>query len=117
MARNTWLILIMLAAALGYCHHRGQPKPLTVGQTLPDISLQDLHGEWHSLSEYRGHRVLFSFWASWCGYCVAEMPDLNSAQAKYAANSPSRRGSVVIGIATEGGTRRALSLQRIRCSI
>ncbi len=42
----------------------------------PDFTLKNLAGEDVSLSDYRGKFVLINFWATWCGFCDMEMPDL-----------------------------------------
>jgi cytochrome c biogenesis protein CcmG, thiol:disulfide interchange protein DsbE len=59
----------------------------------PDLTLEDLEGKAHSLSDYLGQVVLVNMWASWCPPCVAELPTLNKFHDNYAAN-----GFVVIGI-------------------
>jgi peroxiredoxin len=103
LSRSNWLILglAVLAAALGgYAQHRGQrPAPLetaAIGQPLPAISLPDLDGKPHRLSDYRGRRVLLNFWASWCVPCVTEMPALALAQEKFGEHAP-----IVVGIAMD----------------
>ena len=103
LSRSNWLILGMavLAAVLGgYAQHRGQqPAPLetaAIGQLLPAISLPDLDGKPHLLSDYRGRRVLLNFWASWCIPCLAEMPALAQAQEKFGEHAP-----IVVGIAMD----------------
>lgn len=105
MTRTNWFILglAVFASGLGgYVEHRHrQPDAPFVGQTMPSISLPDLDGKPHALGDYRGHRVLLNFWASWCGPCLDEMPALNRAQAKFAVGAAARPSSIVIGIAMD----------------
>jgi len=51
----------------------------------PDISLEDLNGNYHSLSEYIGHGkwTLVNVWSPTCIQCVLEMPDLNKFHLKH----------------------------------
>jgi peroxiredoxin len=103
MDRSNWLIvgLAVVAAAIGgYAEHRSQqpeqPASALIGQLLPAVSLPDLDGKLHPLSDYRGRRVLLNFWASWCAPCLAEMPALARAQANFGEQGP-----IVVGIAMD----------------
>jgi thiol-disulfide isomerase/thioredoxin len=49
----------------------------------PDFKMEDLDGKPLSLSASRGKVVLLNFWATWCGPCRAEIPDLIELQKKY----------------------------------
>jgi thiol-disulfide isomerase/thioredoxin len=50
----------------------------------PGFRLDDLEGKPVSLAEARGKIVLLNFWATWCGPCRAEIPDLVDLQKRYA---------------------------------
>jgi thiol-disulfide isomerase/thioredoxin len=50
----------------------------------PAFELKDLDGKPVSLAEARGKVVLLNFWATWCGPCRAEIPDLVDLQKRYA---------------------------------
>lgn len=55
-----------------------------VGMEAPDFEVTLLDGEVFRLSEQRGKVVLINIWASWCGPCVAEMPDIDQLAKDYA---------------------------------
>src|SRR5260221_8857497 len=49
----------------------------------PAFQLNDLDGKPFSLAEAKGKIVLLNFWATWCGPCRAEIPDLVDLQKRY----------------------------------
>ncbi len=58
----------------------------------PDFSYADQYGNAQNLSDYQGKVIFLNFWATWCGYCVEEMGDIQELYEEYGRNE----GDVVI---------------------
>ncbi len=74
MRLKSWL----LAAALLLCAQAAQA--LDIGEAPPPQLGKDRDGNPVDLARLRGKVVIVTFWASWCHYCLKELPALNSLQ-------------------------------------
>ena len=64
------------------------------GELAVDFTLQQLHGDAVSVSDFRQKWVVLNYWATWCAPCRKEIPDLSSLHA-------AREDIVVLGLAFE----------------
>lgn len=79
------------------------------GEVIPSIRLPALDGANVELpAAYAGKPVLINLWASWCGPCIEEMPELDRFAAAQGAN-----GTQVVGIALDDKAAVQAFLQRI----
>ena len=60
-----------------------QQGKLAIGAPAPEIALPQPNGEVLKLSDLKGQYVLIDFWASWCGPCRKENPNVRKVYAKY----------------------------------
>ena len=71
-------------------------RRLAIGQVAPEITLSNPEGKIVSLSSLRGNIVLIDFWASWCGPCRKENPNVVSLYEKYHA-----KGFEIFGVSLD----------------
>ena len=62
----------------------------------PDFTLVDQNGQEHTLSDYKGKVVFLNFWATWCGPCQREMPEIQQLYEDWGENTGE---VVVLGVA------------------
>jgi len=69
-----------------------------VGKKAVDFEVELLSGEEVKLSDYLGKPVFLNFWATWCGPCVGEMPDIEKIKKEY--------GDRLVILAINGGEQK-----------
>jgi thiol-disulfide isomerase/thioredoxin len=76
------------------------PEGLEIGNRFPEFAEQDISGAPLSLAAYRGRVTMVDFWATWCGPCKAEMPNVIATYQAYHA-----KGFEIIGVSLDNDLR------------
>ena len=91
-------LLVITGAGSGMISRAAAEDAAATELTPPmDFTLTDQYGEEHTLSEYKGKVVFLNLWATWCPYCIMEMPDIEALYHEMGENE----GKVVfLGLAS-----------------
>ena len=73
----------------------GSAMPRVLSADALEYSLQDLQGNVQNLSQYQDQWVIVNFWATWCGPCIREIPELMAFADRHLGSAQ------VVGIAFE----------------
>ncbi|UOQ65180.1 peroxiredoxin family protein [Hymenobacter volaticus] len=84
-------------------------KVVSVGAEAPNFIQMTPDGQKVSLADYRGKYVLVDFWASWCGPCRAENPNLTKVYNEY-----KNRNFDILGVSLDDEKDRAKWLKAIK---
>ena len=77
---------------------------LAVGAKFPDFDEKDVEGKPLSIANYKGKVVLVDFWATWCGPCVGELPNVIKTYQKHHP-----QGFEIIGVSLDQDKQKLTS--------
>ena len=75
---------------------RKEVGPIKVGSKVPEFLLKSMDGKSYGPQSFKGKYLLLDFWASWCGPCRQEVPNVKRAYDKYKS-----KGFEVLGVSTD----------------
>ncbi|OLL29890.1 redoxin [Burkholderia sp. SRS-W-2-2016] len=78
-------------------------------QQLWNAPVTGVDGKPQSLTHLKGHPIVVNFWASWCGPCVEEMPELSQIQREYAS-----KGIQFVGLGVDSEKNIQTFLQKVK---
>ena len=76
-------------------------------KNIPEFSFTTIEGENISSDSIRGDATVICVWATWCGDCIREIPELNDLSSKYAVNY--RVNFIALSDEDESTVRKSLS--------
>ena len=96
-------MLLQLILAIALTLFNASPNN-QIGKKATEFSLPAVNGETVALQSLRGKVVLLNFWATWCGPCRQELPELARVQEKYR-----QRGLTVVAVTVDNDVENVRS--------
>src|SRR3954454_21984972 len=89
-------LALMLIAFCGALYNSLHETVVNAGDKAPEFSITTDSGRTISARDFGGKLLLLNFWATWCGTCIEEIPDLNQM-----ASELNPKGLVVLGVSVD----------------
>ena len=114
--KRAWIAMPLALALLAACRPEAGPAAPAAPMATPEparparipaaaerpvLRIATIDGKTFDLAEQRGKWAIVNFWATWCGPCLKEMPELSALDAM-------REHIVVVGLAYEDNTPEAM---------
>ncbi|HEY5925914.1 MAG TPA: redoxin domain-containing protein [Kofleriaceae bacterium] len=96
------LLLVTAAVSLASCDAGTAQAACAGDECMPDVKFIDTTGVAHTPDKLRGKVVVINFWATWCGPCKKEIPDLSKLYLEY-----KDKGVVMLGVLTNDNPSEA----------
>ncbi|WDS37006.1 TlpA disulfide reductase family protein [Pseudoxanthomonas sp.] len=107
------VLALIGASLLSHAVTASAVQPAATLQQAPSLRLPDLAGVPRDLSQWRGRPVLLNYWATWCGPCLKELPELEAFSRTQAA----RPGGIqLVGVAQDDAQPAAALAKRLALS-
>jgi len=65
------------------CAPEKKTSPTTIGQPVPALRFKDINGNDYFFNKFKGKVVVIANWATWCQYCLIELPYLQQLRTQY----------------------------------
>jgi len=85
MKKRFLLLLIPLPLLVFLMTHAPDQnrEPFMVGDSVPELRFKDVSGNDYFFNDFKGKVVLINHWATWCQYCLVELPHLEQFQSEF----------------------------------
>ncbi|CAH2808592.1 MAG: Cytochrome c-type biogenesis protein ResA [uncultured Paraburkholderia sp.] len=94
----------------GEVAHAAQPASMqSAVSQLWSTPVKTVDGKSQTLTSLKGHPIVVNFWASWCGPCVEEMPELSQLQRDYA-----KKGIQFVGLGVDSDKNVQAFLPKVK---